>query len=222
MPRSISSSSTRSRPSPPSRSALLATHPDIADRIARLRNLGGLALVAAAAFDLQAHRGGRGLAPENTLAAFRTAARRSASPRSRPISPSPRTTSWSSATTRCSIPTWCAGPTAQWLGAAGPTIHSLTLAELKRYDIGRLNPASQYAPAVSRAEAGRRRTLPDAGGVLRRWRAGRALQHRDQDRPDQARPHGRSRRASRNWPSRRSGRARRAGAARSSRSTGAP
>ena len=29
--------------------------------------------MAAAAFDLQAHRGGRGLAPENTLAAFRNA-----------------------------------------------------------------------------------------------------------------------------------------------------
>ena len=29
--------------------------------------------------------------------------------------------------------------------AAGPPIRSLTLAELKRYDIGRLNPASKYA-----------------------------------------------------------------------------
>ena len=34
---------------------------------------GRLARVAAAGFDLQAHRGGRGLAPENTLAAFRNA-----------------------------------------------------------------------------------------------------------------------------------------------------
>lgn len=32
----------------------------------------------------------------------------------------------------------------RWLAAAGPVIRTLTLAELKRYDIGRLNPASKY------------------------------------------------------------------------------
>jgi glycerophosphoryl diester phosphodiesterase len=33
----------------------------------------------------------------------------------------------------------------QWIATAGPVIRSLSLAELKRYDIGRLNPASKYA-----------------------------------------------------------------------------
>jgi glycerophosphoryl diester phosphodiesterase len=33
----------------------------------------------------------------------------------------------------------------QWIATAGPVIRSLTLADLKRYDIGRLNPASKYA-----------------------------------------------------------------------------
>ena len=33
----------------------------------------------------------------------------------------------------------------QWLAAAGPAIRTLTLDELKRYDIGRLNPTSKYA-----------------------------------------------------------------------------
>jgi glycerophosphoryl diester phosphodiesterase len=33
----------------------------------------------------------------------------------------------------------------QWIATAGPVIRALTLAELKRYDIGRLNPASKYA-----------------------------------------------------------------------------
>jgi glycerophosphoryl diester phosphodiesterase len=37
------------------------------------------------------------------------------------------------------------GPDGQWLTSQGPPIHTLTLAELRRYDIGRLNPASQYA-----------------------------------------------------------------------------
>jgi glycerophosphoryl diester phosphodiesterase len=33
----------------------------------------------------------------------------------------------------------------QWIATAGPPIRSLPLAELRRYDIGRLNPASKYA-----------------------------------------------------------------------------
>ncbi len=33
----------------------------------------------------------------------------------------------------------------KWLAARGPSIHSLTLAELHRYDIGRTNPQSRYA-----------------------------------------------------------------------------
>ncbi len=37
------------------------------------------------------------------------------------------------------------GPDGQWLATAGPAIRTLTLDELKRYDIGRLNPASKYA-----------------------------------------------------------------------------
>ncbi len=37
------------------------------------------------------------------------------------------------------------GPDGQWLTAPGPAIRTLTLDELKRYDIGRVNPASKYA-----------------------------------------------------------------------------
>lgn len=36
------------------------------------------------------------------------------------------------------------GADGQWLGAPGPAIRTLTLNELKRYDIGRVNPASKY------------------------------------------------------------------------------
>jgi glycerophosphoryl diester phosphodiesterase len=36
------------------------------------------------------------------------------------------------------------GADGQWLPAAGPAIRTLTLDELKRYDIGRVNPASRY------------------------------------------------------------------------------
>ena len=37
------------------------------------------------------------------------------------------------------------GPDGNWIDGVGPTIRSLTLAELKRYDIGRINPASSYS-----------------------------------------------------------------------------
>lgn len=37
------------------------------------------------------------------------------------------------------------GPDGQWLTASGPAIRTLSLDELKRYDIGRVNPASKYA-----------------------------------------------------------------------------
>jgi glycerophosphoryl diester phosphodiesterase len=100
-------------------------------------------LVSAAAFDLQGHRGTRGLAPENTLAAFRTA-----------VALGVTTLETDLAITKDDVvvishdpmlnPDLVRGPDGKWI-TAGPPIHSLTLTELKRYDIGRLNPASKYA-----------------------------------------------------------------------------
>ena len=100
-------------------------------------------LVSAAAFDLQGHRGTRGLAPENTLAAFRTA-----------VDLGVTTLETDLAVTKDDVlvishdptlnPDLVRGPDGKWIGA-GPPIRSLTLAELKRYDIGRLNPAAKYA-----------------------------------------------------------------------------
>jgi glycerophosphoryl diester phosphodiesterase len=101
-------------------------------------------LAAAAAFDLQGHRGTRGLAPENTLAAFRTA-----------LDLGVTTLETDLAVTKDDVlvishdpvlnPDLVRGPDGKWIGASGPPIRSLSLAELKRYDIGRLNPASKYA-----------------------------------------------------------------------------
>src|SRR5690242_10404583 len=100
--------------------------------------------VSASAFDLQAHRGGRGLAPENTLAAFRQA-----------VALGVTTIELDLAITKDDVvvvsheprlnPDIVRGPDGQWLAGIGPTIRSLSLAELKRYDIGRINPASAYA-----------------------------------------------------------------------------
>lgn len=103
-----------------------------------------IGLAPAHAFDLQAHRGGRGLLPENTLAAFDHA-------RSLGVT----TLETDLAITRDDVvvlsheprlnPDLTRGPDGKWVAAPGTPIHTLTLAELKRYDIGRLNPESRYA-----------------------------------------------------------------------------
>ncbi len=96
----------------------------------------------AAAFDLQGHRGARGLAPENTLAAFRIA-----------LDLGVTTLETDLAVTKDGVLVISHDPflnpdltrlDGQWIATAGPTIQSLTLADLKRYDIGRTNPGSKY------------------------------------------------------------------------------
>lgn len=97
----------------------------------------------AAAFDLQGHRGARGLAPENTLAGFRIA-----------LDLGVTTLETDLAVTKDEVVVISHDPLlnpdltrldGQWIVTAGPVIRTLTLADLKRYDIGRLNPASKYA-----------------------------------------------------------------------------
>jgi glycerophosphoryl diester phosphodiesterase len=119
-------------------------------------------LVAAAAFpalafDLQGHRGARGLRPENTLAAFSFA-----------LATGVTTLETDLAVTKDGVlvishdpflnPDLVRTPDGRWLAAKGPAIHSLTLSELKRYDIGRLDPGSAYARQFpeQRAEDGER------------------------------------------------------------------
>jgi glycerophosphoryl diester phosphodiesterase len=96
------------------------------------------------AFDLQGHRGARGLAPENTLAAFDLA-------RSLGVT----TLELDIALTKDDIVVISHDPAlnpditrdagGRWLDATGPAIRSLTLAELQRYDVGRLKPNTRYA-----------------------------------------------------------------------------
>ena len=101
---------------------------------------------AAVAFDLQGHRGARGLAPENTLAAFSTA-----------LSIGVTTLELDLAMTSDGIlvvshdrrlnPDHTRAPDGKFLDAEGPAIRSLTLAQLQRYDVGRLKPGTAYAAA---------------------------------------------------------------------------
>ncbi|RYF83066.1 MAG: glycerophosphodiester phosphodiesterase [Comamonadaceae bacterium] len=106
---------------------------------------------ARAAFDLQGHRGARGLAPENTLAAFERAMEIGVS-----------TLELDIALTADGVPVIVHDPalnpaitrdaSGAFLRATGPAVHTLTLAQLQNYDVGRLDLASKYAqPFASQA-----------------------------------------------------------------------
>ena len=96
------------------------------------------------AFDLQGHRGARGLSPENTLPAFATA-----------LSLGVTTLELDAGITKDGIvviahdralnPAITRDKDGKWLGKPGPAISSLTYTELQTYDLGRINPFSDYA-----------------------------------------------------------------------------
>lgn len=108
--------------------------------------LAAFATLACQAFDLQGHRGARGLMPENTLPGFRKA-----------LELGVDTIECDLAITRDGVvvihhdlqlnPDTTRGPDGQWLDQPGPPINALTFDELQRYDVGRLKPGSEYARA---------------------------------------------------------------------------
>jgi len=122
----------------------------VAERLARALPvlLAVLALVGApshaAAFDLQGHRGARGLAPENTLAAFERA-----------LSIGVTTLELDVGVTRDDVVVIAHDPllnpditrdrSGNWLTAKGPAIRALDFADLQAYDVGRIRPDSRYA-----------------------------------------------------------------------------
>ena len=116
-------------------------------RILTFRILAACALVPASgalAFDLQGHRGARGMAPENTLPAFAAA-----------LGVGVSTLELDVGVTRDGVvvihhdrrlnPDLARAPDGQWISAPGPLLRSLAYEELRRYDVGRLRPGSEYA-----------------------------------------------------------------------------
>jgi glycerophosphoryl diester phosphodiesterase len=101
-------------------------------------------LSSADAFDLQGHRGARGLAPENTLEGFATALKIGVTTLELDLGVTKDDVVVVSHD-RVLNPDHTRGPDAQFLTSPGPAIRSLTLAELKRYDVGRLKPGTAYA-----------------------------------------------------------------------------
>ena len=123
-------------------------------RFAHLSRTAGTALVALVglagllggthvhAFDLQGHRGARGLAPENTIAAFERALEVGVTTLELDIGISADNVpvilhdfALNPAVARDASGNWV---------QSRPLVRSLTFAELQRYDVGRLDPASRY------------------------------------------------------------------------------
>ena len=100
--------------------------------------------ISAAAIDLQGHRGTRGLAPENTLAAFKTA-----------LAIGVTTLETDLALTRDGVlvlshephlyAALTRGSDGKWLTEDGDDFFAEREADPAEYDIGRLNPAHKYA-----------------------------------------------------------------------------
>jgi glycerophosphoryl diester phosphodiesterase len=127
-------------------------------------------LQGAAAFDLQGHRGTRGLAPENTLPAFAKA-----------LAIGVNTLETDIAISRDGVllishdpalnPDITRGPDGQWLAGRGPVIFHTTAAELARYDVGRLKPGTRYAaqfPEQQPADGARLPTLAALMDLVKR------------------------------------------------------
>jgi glycerophosphoryl diester phosphodiesterase len=112
-----------------------------------MRTIGALLLslcLQAQAFDLQGHRGARGLAPENTMVGFERA-----------LALGVTTLETDIAISRDGVllishdpalnPDITRGPDGQFLSTRGPVIWFTDFAELQRYDVGRLKPGTRYA-----------------------------------------------------------------------------
>ena len=122
---------------------------------------------AAHAFDLQAHRGGRGLHPENTLTAFESAVRLGVT-----------TLELDVAITADGVPVvshdsalnpfLTRDARGKWLSSPGPLIHLLTLAQLQTFDVGRLQPGSAYAREFMQQQAADGERVPTLAAVFER------------------------------------------------------
>jgi glycerophosphoryl diester phosphodiesterase len=129
-------------------------------------------MTSAAAFDLQGHRGARGLAPENTLPAF-----------ARALSIGVSTLELDVGITADGVavvhhdrrldPSIARGADGRWLSGRTFALHELTVRDLQRYDVGRIKPGSEYSkrfPEQRRMDKVRIPTLAQVFDLVRHAR----------------------------------------------------
>lgn len=124
----------------------------------------------ALAFDLQGHRGARGLAPENTLAGFQRA-----------LEVGVTTLELDIALTADGVPVIThdldlnpdvvRDAQGQWLAGRGLLIRRLTREQLLAYDVGRLRPGSAYARDFAQQQPRDGERVPALGELLARLKA---------------------------------------------------
>lgn len=125
---------------------------------------------SAVAFDLQGHRGARGLRPENTLAGFSYA-----------LGLGVTTLELDCGVTADGVvvvshdrllnPDHTRDADGKFLDATGPSLRTLTYAQLQQYDVGRLRPGSGYAaqfPEQQAVDGERIPRLADVFALVRR------------------------------------------------------
>jgi glycerophosphoryl diester phosphodiesterase len=139
------------------------------------------------ALDLQAHRGGPGLRPENTLAAFENAIRMGVTTLELDIAITADGVAVISHEPLL-YPGTARDADGRWLKEPGPRIRSLTLAEVQRYDVGRLNPDSAYGKPFATQQPVDGQRIPTLASLFalveQARRERRAVRHRDQDLPE--------------------------------------
>ena len=127
--------------------------------------LAALLCTALFAFDLQGHRGARGLAPENALPAFERALDLGVSTLELDIGVTAdgvvvvhHDPALNASITR--------GADGQWLPGRGPLLRSLTFAQLQAYDVGRIDPATPYARTFGAQQARDGTRIPSLAQVF--------------------------------------------------------
>lgn len=122
-------------------------------------------LLPASAFEVQGHRGARGLLPENTLVSFQRALQEDAD-----------TLELDVVLTADGVPVASHDPAlhpdltrdaaGRWLDGTGPLIRSLTLAQLQAYDVGRVRPGSRTARDFPQQQPADGQRIPTLAQVL--------------------------------------------------------
>lgn len=127
--------------------------------------------VPAFAFDLQGHRGTRGLAPENTLPAFEKAMRIGVDTLELDVGMTADNVLVISHDPYLN-PLIVRDAKGEWLpGTKGPLIRSLTYAQIQTYELGRIKPGTPYATQFSTQEAVDGTHMPTLTSLFERVKA---------------------------------------------------